>query len=106
MLLRLLLLRLDSKACQTSTNTQVAFKWLHIILKSTQLAVIYTTHLDDEFGHGFSCFACMRCGGENGTNGHHLAIFSVDMAFSHHFVAPHHTLYPPTLLEGLWYWLH
>ena len=32
----------------------------------------------------------MTCGGENGTNGNHLAIFSEDVAFAHHFVAPAH----------------
>ena len=31
----------------------------------------------------------MTCGGENGTNGCHLAILSEDIAFAHHFVAPH-----------------
>ena len=31
----------------------------------------------------------MTCGGENGTNGYHLALFSVDVAFSYHFVATH-----------------
>ena len=30
------------------------------------------------------------CEGENGTNGCHLAAYSVDIAFSHHFIAPHH----------------
>ena len=31
---------------------------------------------------------------ENGTNGHHLAVSSVNIAFAHHLVAPHH---PPCL---------
>ena len=31
--------------------------------------------------------ACVICGGENGTNGYHLADFSEDVAFAHHFVA-------------------
>ena len=31
---------------------------------------------------------CVTCGGENGTNGSHLAAFSEDVAFAHHFVAP------------------
>ena len=30
--------------------------------------------------------------GENGTNGYHLAVFSVDVAFACHFVATHHPL--------------
>ena len=34
----------------------------------------------------------MICGGENGTNGCHLAGFSEDVAFAHHFVA---TRLPP-----------
>ena len=34
------------------------------------------------------------CGGENGTNGSHLADISEDIAFAHHFVA---TFPPPTL---------
>ena len=28
----------------------------------------------------------MICGGKNGTNGCHLDVFSVDIAFFHHFV--------------------
>ena len=38
--------------------------------------------------------ACMLCGGENGTNGCHLAVFSVDIAFSRHFVATHLPSHP------------
>ena len=30
----------------------------------------------------------MTCGGENATNGSHLAVFSEDIAFACHFVAP------------------
>ena len=30
----------------------------------------------------------MTCGGENGNNGSHLAVFSEDVAFACHFVAP------------------
>ena len=37
---------------------------------------------------------CMTCGGENGTSGSHLAVFSEDVAFACHFVA---TRLPPTL---------
>ena len=37
----------------------------------------------------------MICGGENRTNRRHLAGFSEDVAFAHHFVATH---LPPTLL--------
>ena len=37
---------------------------------------------------------CVICGGENDTNGCHLAGFSEDVAFTHHFVATH---LPPTL---------
>ena len=36
----------------------------------------------------------MICGGENGANGCHLAGFSEDVAFVHHFLA---TRSPPTL---------
>ena len=36
----------------------------------------------------------MTCGVENGTNGSHLAVFSENVAFVHHFVATHP---PPTL---------
>ena len=35
----------------------------------------------------------VTCGGENGTNGSHVAVFSEDVAFACHFVAPHP---PPT----------
>ena len=31
---------------------------------------------------------CVTCGGENGTNGSHLGVFTTDIAFAHHFVAP------------------
>ena len=31
----------------------------------------------------------MICGGKNTTNGYHLAIFIVDVAFAHHFNATH-----------------
>ena len=37
---------------------------------------------------------CVISGGKNGTNGCHLAGFSKDIAFAHHFVATH---LPPTL---------
>ena len=37
---------------------------------------------------------CVICGGENGTNGCHLADFSEDIAFACHFVA---TCLPPAL---------
>ena len=30
----------------------------------------------------------MTCGGENSTNGSHLAVVNEDVAFAHHFVAP------------------
>ena len=36
---------------------------------------------------------CDICGGENGTNGCHLAGFSEDVAFARHFMATH---LPPT----------
>ena len=32
-----------SEACQTPTSARVAFKWLHIHLANTQLAVIHHT---------------------------------------------------------------
>ena len=38
--------------------------------------------------------ACVICGGENDTNGCHLAGFGEDIAFARHFVATHP---PPTL---------
>ena len=34
----------------------------------------------------------MTCGGENGTNGCYLAVFSENIVFAHHFVAPNHPL--------------
>ena len=37
---------------------------------------------------------CVICGGENDTNGCHLAGFGDDVAFARHFVATHP---PPTL---------
>ena len=43
---------------------------------------------------------CVKCGSENGTNGCHLVVFGEDVAFPHHFVAPHlpMTLPPIALL--------
>ena len=35
---------------------------------------------------------CVICRSENGTNGCHLVLFSVDVAFTLHLVAPHHPL--------------
>ena len=43
--------------------------------------VIHHVTLADEFGHGFSCFVWYVCGGENGTNGHHLAVFSTTYSY-------------------------
>ena len=38
----------------------------------------------------------MICGGENGTSGCHLTVFTVNVAFAHHFVATHpSTTLPP-----------
>ena len=41
----------------------------------------------------------MTCGGENGTNGSLLAVFSEDVAFAHHFVAPN--MPPPSHPIGM-----
>ena len=38
--------------------------------------------------------SCVICRGENDTNGCHLAVFSLDVAFARHFMATHP---PPTL---------
>ena len=48
---------------------------------------------------------CVKFRTQNGNIGHHLAVFSVDIAFSCHFMALHHP-HPPLLQECLWYWLH
>ena len=37
------------------------------------------------------------CGGENDTSGCHLAVFSEDVTFAHHFMAIHLTPPTPTL---------
>ena len=42
------------------------------------------------------------CRGENGTSGCHLAVFSMDVALAHHFVALYHPL-PSPLQKCLWY---
>ena len=39
---------------------------------------------------------CVICGGENGTNGYHLVVYIVDVAFAYHFMVTH-PLPPPTL---------
>ena len=39
------------------------------------------------------------CGGENGTNGCHLGVFSVNVAFARHSMATH----PPPTLPGIGY---
>ena len=38
--------------------------------------------------------AYVICGGKNGTNGCHVAVFSVDVAFACYFVATHWPLTP------------
>ena len=44
---------------------------------------------------------CVICGGESGTNGCHLAVFTVDIAFAHHFMA---TRLPPIgVFSGIGY---
>ena len=46
----------------------------------------------------------MICEGENGTDGHHLAVYSVDVNFDHHFVATHLPSYPiGVLYSGIGY---
>ena len=42
---------------------------------------------------------CVICGGENSTNGCHLAVFSEDVVFARHFVATH--LPPPSYPVGV-----
>ena len=42
---------------------------------------------------------CDMCGGENGTNGHHLAVFNVHIALASHFVAT--CLPPPSYPIGM-----
>ena len=43
----------------------------------------------------------MICGGENGTNGCHFAVFSKDIGFARHFVATRLLSHPPTLTIGV-----
>ena len=64
-----------------------------------------TTRLVDKFVHGFSCFLWYVHGGKKSTNGSHLAVFSEDVAFVHHFVAPHllPTLQPYRSASGICY---
>ena len=47
----------------------------------------------------------MTCAGENGTNESHMAVFSEDVAFACHFVAPHLplTLPPYRSVTGIGY---
>ena len=71
----MLLLWLISEACQTFQIAWVAFKWLHIALPYSQLAVI--RHMT---GWWVCPWLCVICGGKNGINGCQLAIFSEDVA--------------------------
>ena len=45
--------------------------------------------------------ACVICGGTNGTDGHHLAVYSVDVTFGCHFVATHLPSHPIGVLVVL-----
>ena len=63
-------------------------EWLGGLSISPQQAdslLQFITWLADEFGHGFVWYVR---GSENGTNGCHMTVFSVDVAFANHFVAP------------------
>ena len=42
---------------------------------------------------------CVIFRAENGTNRHHLAVFNIDLAFVHYFMAPHQP-HPPTLYRS------
>ena len=44
---------------------------------------------------------CVICGGENGTDGHYLAVFSVDVTFGHHFAVTHLPYHPIGVLVVL-----
>ena len=102
-LLRLFLLWLVSEACQTSTSAYIYafFKWLHLPLTSRQPAVIH---------HLTGCWVwprikllckCVICRSENGTNGCHLAVSSVDIAFALYFMATYSTHLPSSHLSGV-----
>ena len=66
-----LFLWLVSTACQTSTVLGWSLNGLVMDLG----ACTYDTYI---------------CGTENDPNGCHLVVFSVEVAFAHHYVAPHH----------------
>ena len=67
-----------------SKSARVVFKWFHRPLTSRQPAVINIYHTIAS-----RVWPCVICGGENGINGYQLAVFSVVIAFAHHFVATH-----------------
>ena len=48
---------------------------------------------------------CVICGVENDTNGHHLTVFSVDIAFDCHFMVLHQSpiFYPYKRAFGIGY---
>ena len=73
-------------------NARVTFKWLHIPLTSRQTAVIH--HMTGWCVWPWIQLLCEICGCENGHDGCHLAGFSEDIAFAHHFMA---TRLPPLL---------
>ena len=77
------LLWLVPEVCQMSTSARVVSKWLHQSPLDKQTAGCNSPHnrlmrlaMDVEI-----------CGAENGTNGFHFAIISVDVVFGLHYVA-------------------
>ena len=100
----LLSLRPFSQACLVSTSARVTFKWPHLPLTSRQPAVNH--HTTGWWVWPWIELLCVTCGGENGTNGSHLAIFNQNIAFALHFVATRLPLtLPPYRSASAWYWL-
>ena len=74
-----------------STSVRVTFKLLHIPLTSRQLGC----NSPHDWLMSLAMDLTALCdGGENDTNGSHLAGFGENVAFARHFVATHP---PPTL---------
>ena len=83
------LLKFVFEACQMSMSTWVVFKWLLLPM------AVCNSPSDWLMNLSIDIVLCVMCGADNGTNLCHFTVFSMDVAFAHHFVAPY--IHPSTL---------
>ena len=84
---RLLLQWLVFEACKTSIHAQVVFKLMAPFPLDEQTACCNSPN-NRLISLPWIQLFCVICGGKNGTNGCHLTVISVDIAFARHFMAP------------------